>query len=111
MAGFEGLEEQKVDNVKPVDLLVFLAGVPALRLTPEFCLRHKPSIIRDVVDFCDVFRLVKPHVGHERVSSPSGERLCRVHSRVVDSSLLDASPGFSIKTPQGSILGSGFWYV
>ena len=59
MAGLEGLEGQKVDNVKPVDQLVFLAGVPALRPTPEFGLRHRPSIIRDVVVLHDVFRLVK----------------------------------------------------
>ena len=45
MAGFEGLEGQKVDNVKPVDLLVSLAGVPALRPTPEFCLLFHPSFI------------------------------------------------------------------
>ena len=58
MAGLEGLEGQKVDNVKPVDQLVFLAGVPALRPAPEFGLRHQPSIIRGVVVLRDVFRLV-----------------------------------------------------
>ena len=36
MAGLEGLEGQKVDNVKSVDQLVSLDAVPALRPTPEF---------------------------------------------------------------------------
>ena len=42
MAGLEGLERMKVDNIVPsVYLFVFPVGVPASRPTSEFGLRHR----------------------------------------------------------------------